>query len=283
MNHCVSNLYQNGVDRIDRHSDKDLDLNREDIIVSVSLGSSKVMEVRDRREPYAPGSMFVLGPYTNVRFTHTVLPLDCDEENGEDGRKNRMASSNEGGERTGGEEGRRGRCEMQRGRWGQNQLDVSGRAHVFGRKDKKIVRAGRVIIDGDVPRHRGRGHLGRVVARGGVRRQGRLHKGEERRHRDRPGHQRRHRWVLCIIQNYISRQRRRYSQIRPVDGGFITYICPVGDECRGNVLVPPTGAGHDAPKMGGKGGEKFLLQEVGEWEQVLNTKKTARCQPGYFI
>ena len=66
----------------------------------------------------------MLGPYTNARFTHTVLPLDCDEENGEDGRKNRMASSNEGGERTGGEEGRRGRCEMQRGRLRQNQLDV---------------------------------------------------------------------------------------------------------------------------------------------------------------
>mmetsp|Transcript_29009 Transcript_29009/g.69954 ORF Transcript_29009/g.69954 Transcript_29009/m.69954 type:complete len:396 (-) Transcript_29009:906-2093(-) len=104
MNHCVSNLYQNGVDRIDRHSDKDLDLNREGVIVSVSLGSSKVMEVRDRREPYAPGSMFVLGPYTNARFTHAVLPLICEEEGGEDGRENRTASSDEGGERTSGED-----------------------------------------------------------------------------------------------------------------------------------------------------------------------------------
>merc|ERR1719253_2455528 len=68
------------------------------------------MEVRDRREPHdvargdlPPGSMFVLGPYTNARFTHAVLPLICEEEGGEDGRKNRTASSDEGGKRTGGE------------------------------------------------------------------------------------------------------------------------------------------------------------------------------------
>ncbi len=81
MNHCVSNLYRDGADRIDHHSDKDLDLNRNGVIVSVSLGSTRVMELRDRNSPgdvarieLPEGSMFVLGPYTNAKFTHSVLP-----------------------------------------------------------------------------------------------------------------------------------------------------------------------------------------------------------------
>ena len=91
MNHCVSNLYRDGADRIDHHSDKDLDLNRNGVIVSVSLGSKRVMELRDRKSPgdvarieLPEGSMFVLGPYTNARFTHAVLPqyeVDFMEQN----------------------------------------------------------------------------------------------------------------------------------------------------------------------------------------------------------
>eukprot|EP00569_Conticribra_weissflogii_P003614 CAMPEP_0171346754 /NCGR_PEP_ID=MMETSP0878-20121228/25867_1 /TAXON_ID=67004 /ORGANISM="Thalassiosira weissflogii, Strain CCMP1336" /LENGTH=734 /DNA_ID=CAMNT_0011850545 /DNA_START=131 /DNA_END=2335 /DNA_ORIENTATION=+ len=83
MNHCVSNLYRDGYDRIDHHSDKDLDLNRHGVIISVSLGSTRVMELRDREYPHdvarvdlPPGSMFVLGPFTNARFTHAVLPVE---------------------------------------------------------------------------------------------------------------------------------------------------------------------------------------------------------------
>lgn len=81
MNHCVSNLYRDGADRIDHHSDKDLDLNRNGVIVSVSLGCTRVMELRDRKSPgdiarieLPEGSMFVLGPYTNATFTHSILP-----------------------------------------------------------------------------------------------------------------------------------------------------------------------------------------------------------------
>lgn len=91
MNHCVSNLYRDGADRIDHHSDKDLDLNRNGVIVSVSLGSTRVMELRARSKPgdvarieLPEGSMFVLGPYTNAKFTHAVLPeyeVDCLEQN----------------------------------------------------------------------------------------------------------------------------------------------------------------------------------------------------------
>lgn len=88
MNHAVSNYYRDGNDRIDHHSDKDLDLNRNGVIVSVSLGCMRVMELRDRRFPHdvsrielPPGSMFVLGPYTNAKFTHSILPvLDVNEE-----------------------------------------------------------------------------------------------------------------------------------------------------------------------------------------------------------
>ena len=81
MNHCVTNLYRMGSDRIDHHSDKDLDLNREGVIVSVSLGCARIMELRDRVYPHdvarielPANSMFVLGPCTNARFTHSVLP-----------------------------------------------------------------------------------------------------------------------------------------------------------------------------------------------------------------
>ncbi|KAL3822753.1 hypothetical protein ACHAXA_008056 [Cyclostephanos tholiformis] len=86
MNHCVTNLYRDGRDDIQHHSDKDLDLNRRGVIVSVSFGSSRVMEVRDRSYPHdvvrvdlPPGSMLVLGPYTNARFTHAVLPLSSND------------------------------------------------------------------------------------------------------------------------------------------------------------------------------------------------------------
>jgi len=81
MNHCVTNLYRSGSDRIDHHSDKDLDLNRFGVIVSISLGCTRIMELKDRIYPHdvtrielPSNSMFVLGPYTNGRFTHAVLP-----------------------------------------------------------------------------------------------------------------------------------------------------------------------------------------------------------------
>jgi len=81
MNHCVTNLYRSGSDRIDHHSDKDLDLNRFGVIVSISLGCARIMELKDRLYPHdvtrielPSNSMFVLGPYTNARFTHAILP-----------------------------------------------------------------------------------------------------------------------------------------------------------------------------------------------------------------
>ena len=89
MNHCVSNLYRNDNDNTNHHSDKDLDLNGNGMIVSISLGARRMMEVRDRQAPHdvarvelPEGSMFVLGPYTNARFTHSVLPLEGHAQDG---------------------------------------------------------------------------------------------------------------------------------------------------------------------------------------------------------
>jgi hypothetical protein len=83
MNHCVTNLYQSGADFIAHHSDKDLDLNRSGVIVSVSLGDERILELKRRappqdvtRIPLPHGSMLVLGPYTNRQFTHSIVPKE---------------------------------------------------------------------------------------------------------------------------------------------------------------------------------------------------------------
>ena len=80
MNHAVTNLYRSGTDFIDHHSDKDLDLDRTGVIVSVSLGEERVLELRRRAEPrditrivLPHGSMLVLGPISNKYFTHSIL------------------------------------------------------------------------------------------------------------------------------------------------------------------------------------------------------------------
>ena len=80
MNHCVSNYYRDGKDFIDHHSDKDLDLDKDAVIVSVSLGDERVLELKRRSMPrdtvrvlLPHGSMLVLGPNTNKLFTHSIL------------------------------------------------------------------------------------------------------------------------------------------------------------------------------------------------------------------
>mmetsp|Transcript_109031 Transcript_109031/g.222642 ORF Transcript_109031/g.222642 Transcript_109031/m.222642 type:complete len:485 (+) Transcript_109031:122-1576(+) len=83
MNHCVTNYYRDGKDNIAHHGDKDLDLNREGVIVSVSLGEPRTMELRRRLEPrdvirvaLPHCSMLVLGPNTNREWTHSILPKE---------------------------------------------------------------------------------------------------------------------------------------------------------------------------------------------------------------
>jgi hypothetical protein len=80
MNHCVTNYYRDGDDFIDHHSDKVLDLSRDGVIVSVSLGDERILELKRRTVPrdvtriaLPHGSMLVLGPKTNKLFTHSIL------------------------------------------------------------------------------------------------------------------------------------------------------------------------------------------------------------------
>ena len=86
MNHCVTNFYRHGNDYIAHHSDKDLDLDRQGAIVSVSIGGERVLELRRRAEPrdltrvlLPHGSMLLLGPVTNKYFTHSILPVVKDD------------------------------------------------------------------------------------------------------------------------------------------------------------------------------------------------------------
>ena len=58
-------------------------MNRDGVIVSISFGSQRIMEVRSRTFPHdvtrlllPPGSMFLLGPWTNANFTHSILPWE---------------------------------------------------------------------------------------------------------------------------------------------------------------------------------------------------------------
>jgi alkylated DNA repair dioxygenase AlkB len=80
MNHCVTNLYRGGEDCIDHHSDKDLDLDEQGVIVSVSLGDERIFELRRRANPQDVTrillphcSMLVLGPKTNQEYTHAII------------------------------------------------------------------------------------------------------------------------------------------------------------------------------------------------------------------
>lgn len=83
MNHCVTNYYRDGKDYIGHHSDKDLDLDKEGVIVSVSLGDERILELKRRDHPQDTfrvvlphGSMLILGPWTNKLFTHSILPKE---------------------------------------------------------------------------------------------------------------------------------------------------------------------------------------------------------------
>ena len=83
MNHCVTNYYRHGNDFIAHHGDKDLDLNRDGVIVSLSLGDERILELRRRAQPQdvqrirlPHSSMLVLGPNTNREWTHSILPKE---------------------------------------------------------------------------------------------------------------------------------------------------------------------------------------------------------------
>jgi nicotinamidase-related amidase len=97
LNHVLIQLYRNGQDRISEHSDKTLDIVRGSSIVNVSLGAQRTMILRTKssavtagdtdddhtndgaitsrqsqRVPMPHGSMFELGPLTNMRWLHGI-------------------------------------------------------------------------------------------------------------------------------------------------------------------------------------------------------------------
>lgn len=106
VNHCLIQLYRSGNDSISEHSDKTLDIVRGSSIVNVSLGAQRIMKLRTKRSAYIPedsekgeatqkqrekrnknqksrqsqaiplphGSMFVLGPATNMKWLHGIRP-----------------------------------------------------------------------------------------------------------------------------------------------------------------------------------------------------------------
>ena len=86
MNHCVANYYRHGNDFIAHHSDKDLDLDRNGAIVSVSIGAERILELRRRAEPrdvtrliLPHASMLIIGPVTNKFYTHSILAVPKEE------------------------------------------------------------------------------------------------------------------------------------------------------------------------------------------------------------
>ncbi|CEP01562.1 Fe2OG dioxygenase domain-containing protein [Plasmodiophora brassicae] len=85
VNHALIQFYRDGQDYISEHSDKTLDIAHGTRIVNVSIGASRVMQIRakrtsdqdDRSRPVtnvamAHNSMFVLGPYTNRVYLHAI-------------------------------------------------------------------------------------------------------------------------------------------------------------------------------------------------------------------
>lgn len=96
LNHVLIQLYRDGQDRISEHSDKTLDIVRGTSVVNVSLGAQRTMVLRTKpaasganaggghpdndavrqtqRVPMPDGSMFVLGPLTNMRWLHGIRP-----------------------------------------------------------------------------------------------------------------------------------------------------------------------------------------------------------------
>lgn len=88
INHALIQIYRNGNDYISEHADKTLDVARNSIIFSLSLGATRTMFLRGKREqsngvktsmpriatrvPLHHGSLFGLGWKTNQTMTHEI-------------------------------------------------------------------------------------------------------------------------------------------------------------------------------------------------------------------
>ena len=82
INSMVANQYLDRHACIDHHSDKTPDIKRGTSIWTVSLGATRLFELRalDGSEtfvvPLTHGSVFEIGPLTNAAYTHSIPPAD---------------------------------------------------------------------------------------------------------------------------------------------------------------------------------------------------------------
>ena len=81
-NHCVSNQYRTGKDSIGFHGDKAKDFIPDYSVITVSLGDTRNLQVRDRKTKSGPadatitmkhGSVYLLNRATNEAYKHAVL------------------------------------------------------------------------------------------------------------------------------------------------------------------------------------------------------------------
>jgi alkylated DNA repair dioxygenase AlkB len=81
FNHIIGTLYTEQKDEIGAHQDKMRDIRANSDIISLSLGDARefVLTSKDgaeqQRVVLGDGDLFVLGPATNARMKHAVLPV----------------------------------------------------------------------------------------------------------------------------------------------------------------------------------------------------------------
>lgn len=82
INHVIATRYEDGDDCIGFHSDKVEDIAKESLIIILSTGAKRELHLRKVGEVSAgfvvvmqPGSLFVLGPQTNIQYEHSIVAV----------------------------------------------------------------------------------------------------------------------------------------------------------------------------------------------------------------
>ena len=96
FNHCLLQWYRSGTDYISEHADKTLDIKHDSYILNYSLGSTRVLILKPKKDTknqfdtmkvnLMHNTCFVMGPDTNRQFTHGIKQdkrADRDKRNDE--------------------------------------------------------------------------------------------------------------------------------------------------------------------------------------------------------
>lgn len=81
LNHCVCTLFRDHHDSLGFHTDKQLDLDEQSLILSISFGAvrpiliNEVQGLRKHTVLLQPGSLLAIGPETNRLFEHAIPKL----------------------------------------------------------------------------------------------------------------------------------------------------------------------------------------------------------------